>query len=392
MERAQVQVDASTAGNREAHMAQLDGLRAFAAGAVLVQHSLPVPEFSVGLAGVKLFFVLSGFLITGILVREREHIHARGAAPWRVMGVFYGRRFLRIFPLYYAVLLAAVLFQIPNMGRCLPWHVSYATNYLVAYQGDFSTDLSLAHFWSLGVEEQFYLLWPSLLLLAPRRWLTRVLIALTVLAPLSRVVVLFLTRNVVSAEVIMPSCLDSLGLGGLLAVCWHHRAAVPGCRRFARVCLATGLVAILVLRLGPIIWKGYTVRLVLEDTAMSLVFVWLVAGAATGFRGLGRVLLGSRPLVYLGTISYGIYVYQGVVPKILESLGCTLPKYPSVGALVVLPLITIPVAVVSWHLFEKPLNNLKRFLPYGRVDRLESRRLGNDAPRVETEIRAAQAC
>src|SRR5713226_8887470 len=114
MERTQVRLDIGAGDNSESHMVQLDGLRAIAAGAVLVQHSLPVPGFSVGQAGVKLFFVLSGFLITGILVRERERMHARGVPLWRVMGVFYGRRFLRIFPLYYAALLLAVLFQLPN--------------------------------------------------------------------------------------------------------------------------------------------------------------------------------------------------------------------------------------------------------------------------------------
>jgi peptidoglycan/LPS O-acetylase OafA/YrhL len=385
MERTQVRLDLGSPN----HMTQLDGLRAIAAGAVLVQHSLPVPGFSTGQAGVKLFFVLSGFLITGILVRERERAQAQGSSTARVMTVFYGRRFLRIFPLYYAALLLAVLFQLPNIARCLPWHLAYGMNYLVAYQGDFSTGLALPHFWSLGVEEQFYLLWPSLVLLVPRRWLTSLLVALTVVGPLSRLLLLLLTQNVVTADVITPSCLDSLGLGGLLAVLWHCGTAAAW-RRFARLCLAAGLVSILVLRVAPVVWKGYTARLVFEDTALSLVFVWLVAGAAAGFRGPGR-LLGSRPLVYLGSISYGIYVYQGVVPKLLEALGCTLPRYPSVGALILLPILTIPVAIVSWHVFEKPLNNLKKYLAYTPADRRASRRQDAVRPHEEPRIRTVQA-
>jgi peptidoglycan/LPS O-acetylase OafA/YrhL len=387
MERERMRLDAGA--NSESHMVQLDGLRALAAGAVLVQHSLPLPGFNVGVAGVKLFFVLSGFLITGILVRERERASALGLPLWRVMGVFYGRRFLRIFPLYYAALLLAVLFQLPDIGRCLPWHLVYASNYLVAYQGNFNSQLF--HFWSLAVEEQFYLVWPSLVLLVPHRWLARVLIALTAAGPISRLLVLLLTRSYVSALVITPSCLDSLCLGGLLAVLWHRRESAATWRTFARVCLAVGLVAVVLLRIAPVVWKGYTARLVLEDTALSLLFVWLVGRAAAGFGGPGRFLLGSRPVVYLGTISYGIYVYQGVVPKLLEALGCTLPKYPSVGALLLLPVMTIPVAVVSWHLFEKPLNDLKKYFTYAPVARHPTERPGAEALRDDIRTRTVQA-
>jgi peptidoglycan/LPS O-acetylase OafA/YrhL len=230
-----------------------------------------------------------------------------------------------------------------------------------------------------------------LLFLVPRRRLAGTLVALTLLGPLSRLLFLLLTRNVVSAEVITPSCLDSLGLGGLLAVVWHRHGAAPLCRRFSRVCLVTGLTGLLLLRVAPLVWKGYTVRLVLEDTAMSLIFVWLVSGAAAGFRGVGRWVLGSRPLVYLGTISYGIYVYQGVVPQILETLGCALPKYRTLGALLVLPLVTIPVAVLSWHVFEKPLNSLKRFLPYARQDRRASGPADVPGPHGDSHIGAVQA-
>ena len=84
---------------------------------------------------------------------------------------------------------------------------------------------------------------------------------------------------------------------------------------------------------------------------------------------MARYILESRPLVYLGTISYGIYVYQGIVPELLTLAGWHLPEYHTVAALLILPTITIPVAALSWHLFEKPINSLKRHVPYPQTPR-----------------------
>jgi peptidoglycan/LPS O-acetylase OafA/YrhL len=124
-------VSAGAPGNRKGYLIQLDGLRAFAAFAVLVQHSLPPQGVNIGGLGVKLFFVLSGFLITGILIRERG-CGESGAPVRKLLSVFYARRFLRIFPLFYAALALAVLFQIPRIMEALPWHLTYTSNLMIA--------------------------------------------------------------------------------------------------------------------------------------------------------------------------------------------------------------------------------------------------------------------
>jgi hypothetical protein len=138
----------------------------------------------VGAAGVKLFFVLSGFLITGILLTYRDQAEAgsvtKSAAVWR----FYGRRFLRIFPVYYFVLLATAAAGFPTVRETFWWHALYLTNFYIAITGDWPGYLS--PFWTLAVEEQFYVMWPWVVLFAPRRMLTGICFGMILIAPLFR--------------------------------------------------------------------------------------------------------------------------------------------------------------------------------------------------------------
>ena len=137
-------------------------------------HYLPWGEW-----GVQLFFVLSGFLITGILLRCRGDEDAGGKISR--MRQFYVRRFLRIFPLFYAVLFAAALLNIRPVRETLLWHVSYLSNLQMALAGGWSGPVS--HFWSLAVEEQFYLLWPCLILFLPRKYLLWAILIAIATAP-----------------------------------------------------------------------------------------------------------------------------------------------------------------------------------------------------------------
>src|SRR5262249_20351356 len=113
------------------HLPQLDGLRALAVLAVVAHHTMPGvrDQLDPGPAGVRLFFVLSGFLSTGILLRARADAEAAGGGFARVLGAFYARRFLRIFPVYYAALLAAAVLGLPLVRESLPWHLTYLSNH-----------------------------------------------------------------------------------------------------------------------------------------------------------------------------------------------------------------------------------------------------------------------
>ena len=158
------------------HMPQLDALRALAFVGVAVSHWSP--NFLAGIVpwgtGVQLFFVLSGFLITGILLRSRPA--DLGISMPTALRVFYVRRCLRIFPLYYGVLALCLLFAIGPIATTWPWHVSYLSNLFYARQGHASpVEDPFLHLWSLSVEEQFYLLWPLVALVANRRALSLIL-------------------------------------------------------------------------------------------------------------------------------------------------------------------------------------------------------------------------
>ncbi len=155
------------------YLRQLDGLRALSVAAVAWSHwraywfresSVPWAEF-----GVETFFVISGFLITGILLDNRSE----SSKPF-VLRQFYARRFLRIFPLFYATLVIGFVLRADSLRQTLFWHAGYLSNiyfYLWGWCGQ------LSHFWSLAVEEQFYLFWPLLMIFLPKRFLLPAILA-----------------------------------------------------------------------------------------------------------------------------------------------------------------------------------------------------------------------
>ena len=171
---------------------QLDSLRALAVTSVLIHRFWPTCVLEqagtgIGHLGVRLFFVLSGYLITGILLRCRSSMEAGQSDAATNLRRFYIRRFLRIFPPYYALLALMVIRNFPGVRDTLWWHAGYASNFLFALEGDWKPG-DTSHFWSLAVEEQFYLVWPFLILLVPRSRLVAVVIAITVSSPLFRLI------------------------------------------------------------------------------------------------------------------------------------------------------------------------------------------------------------
>jgi peptidoglycan/LPS O-acetylase OafA/YrhL len=167
------------------YMPQLDGLRAIAVAMVVVRHYYLVTEIDTAIYGVRLFFVLSGFLITGILLASREALQM-GLVPSRAHALrqFYIRRTLRIFPLYYLVVGVGLIVGVPEALEFAPWLLTYTLNWRIAAQGWYMEHY--AHLWSLAVEEQFYLLWPWVILLVRNNWVLPSAIIMTLVGPLYR--------------------------------------------------------------------------------------------------------------------------------------------------------------------------------------------------------------
>jgi peptidoglycan/LPS O-acetylase OafA/YrhL len=163
---------------------------------------------------------------------------------------------------------------------------------------------------------------------------------------------------------------DSLAMGSLLALLWREMRRDTLQKYLTLLVLPAGLV----LYVSALALYHYRIRpsvfFTIGDFAASLIFMWLVSSAATGFTGSARAVLELRPLVYLGKITYGIYVYHYLVPLPLLALFSWfgIPyRVPSLTNFVLSTLLTVAVASLSWHLFELPINNLKRRFEYSPV-------------------------
>jgi peptidoglycan/LPS O-acetylase OafA/YrhL len=349
---------------------QLDGLRAIAVTMVLLHH-FDIGQ-GMGLEGVMLFFVLSGFLITSILLRMREQINATNVGIGWGLRQFYARRFLRIFPLYYLVIFVALAFNVTFARDYAGWLLTYTINLKMASQGWYIANF--AHFWSLAVEEQYYIFWPWLVLILPTRFLLPVTLLMIAIGPLYRFInVLAWTywesdRDGLVLYISTLTSLDSLGMGSLLAVASAKKSTKPQMLEYIRMfALPVGLAILVSLKYASSTALGNKLEMVLYNTVIATIFTWAVLAASSGFKGVPRRILEFPPLVYIGKISYGVYVYHLLVPGLLASIlglaGFSLPS--GVWAqFVIYTIATLMLATVSWFTFELPINRIKRKFPY----------------------------
>ncbi len=351
----------------ESHRPQLDGIRGIAVLMVMVQHYIPETTRLVELGGigVRVFFVLSGFLITGILLKARDSAHKTGQSKTSVLGSFYARRFLRIFPLYYAVLVIAALAGAAPVRSMLGWHVAYLSNvYFYAHGID---GAYASHLWSLAVEEQFYLIWPCLILFIPRTALMPLIVSAIALGPITRFAIMLNGGDGWQMSILMPACLDTLGLGALLALLsTPPYAAIK--RRLLSIAAPLGLASFTLVLIA--LAREWEPRwcIVVYGLCLGLWSIWLIDRAWQGIGGVAGRLLQWQPLVYLGTISYGLYIIHnfvgGVANWAQKTHGAHLSRLPV--RLTVLFGVTLALASLSWYFFEAPINGLKRYFPYTR--------------------------
>jgi peptidoglycan/LPS O-acetylase OafA/YrhL len=362
----------------------LDGLRAIA---FLLVFALHTGHLQIGWIGVQFFFVLSGFLITGILLDMKETLK-----PGEYFRKFYGRRFLRIFPLYYfylvlmagvTILLISIPFR-PNYMKIFLEQVWYAVFYV--YDFFFSTaffKLShfLDHFWSLSVEEQFYIFWPLLILLVPEKWSKRLFLFFIVLGPAFRLffhfiyfsgVFRFFAKEVSLAVYPLPfSHVDAFAFGAYLS-----RHSIPNARvqfffllgaipliGFATQFIATG-------EMGSTSAFGYPLHMpeayqyIWGYTLLNYFFAVTIQIVAR--QGMFNKFLNWSVMRYLGKISYGLYVYHfPIIWFSSQFVGhnmndLSLTPFSALTAF----LVTLLTASLSYHMMERPLLGLKdRYFP-----------------------------
>jgi peptidoglycan/LPS O-acetylase OafA/YrhL len=330
------------------HIPALDGVRGVAIGLVLLFHNFTVPGLWLG---VDLFFVLSGFLITRILLRTRgEPGYYRS---------FYIRRALRIAPAYYLLLL--VLLLDPEVRERFFWYS--------AYLGDLTflrrNPGSVHHTWSLAVEEQFYLVWPLALRLIPRRALPATILALLLIPVCARLLALEGVFSIDFANNSPIARADGLLAGSLLATAYD--AGLRPAAANLRIAKWTGALSAAVI--GALAVTGNFSVSTRPNFAMftlgyaavtlgSLALVWLAIGSPAG--SAAHSLLTRTPgLRGLGRISYGVYLYH--VPILVYPLIALSPmsRLAQIALGVPATALAIGVALLSYRYFERPLIRLK---------------------------------
>ncbi len=372
------------------HLLQLDGVRFVAVALVLFDHWMAERvELPLGALGVTIFFVLSGFLITRILLASKDKLaNQPGGGLKKYLRVFYIRRTLRIFPVYYLVLFILYAINEPPVRRLFGWLSLYATNMYMAYYATWMGTVD--HLWSLAVEEQVYMFFPLLLFLVPRRWVPLTAVLMIVGAVATRYVLYRARMPWFIGYVSMPTCLDSFGLGAIMAFWWLYERD-----RFARVfqssiwvwvSIALFVGVILLTRMLPAVpdrmgWTGHhnVMSDVWERLVASLVGFFLIGRAVVGFTNpVMRWLLENPVSQYMGRISYGLYLFHNFVFNVYHTpqTHITLRVWRRLTDL--LPVldstyffqfwyfaaITVLLATLSWYLIEKPINGLKDRLSY----------------------------
>lgn len=364
---------------RETHYPALDGLRGLAVLLVLMHHFVLGSNggFLARLtlfmwSGVDLFFVLSGFLITGIL------LDAKGKP--RYFRTFYARRVLRISPLYYGVLLILLVvlpafgFVIVPSGHYYYW--GYLTNIDVALHG--WPNQLVSHFWTLAIEEQFYLIWPLVIFLIPIRIL-RLGVPLMILVPMAiRLIGSLNGYPIISLQVGTLSHCDGLIMGSAIAV--FLRTTVRRWRINDRLAVVSVIIICLIFVLSSFGYLPITflvtnwniLQRTISFTLISLAFSWILVlciGSANGV----QQFFTHRGLQWMGRYSYGLYVLHkpliaaiNAIPLPVSVLHLTLRHHEWLN-LIYVPLyftVSIAAAYLSFHLLEKRFLKLKKHFSY----------------------------
>jgi peptidoglycan/LPS O-acetylase OafA/YrhL len=360
------------------HIPALDGVRGIAILMVMSHHFAIVSNHTplqrlvggcleFGWAGVDLFFVLSGFLITGILLDSKN-----GEQYFRN---FYIRRCLRIFPLYYVFVLTTFValpcvdgelaHLLSHTEGGIGWYLAYLSNFRISQAGRFGFGM-LNVTWSLAIEEQFYLVWPIVVYALNRRALMTLCVALVLGAPAIRLMLVAQSASWVTVYV-MPYCrVDPLACGALVALLTRTTVSVSLLSRFARLGILLGAASL-------------AVTLIMNPGRHPAVSNWMLT---LGFSGLAWLfasallllllssqtasanrLCSSRTLVYLGNFSYGLYLVH--VP-VRNTLIHVVPQFAATGSLtsqlafgVAALVVSCVIALVLRVVIERPCLKLK---------------------------------
>jgi peptidoglycan/LPS O-acetylase OafA/YrhL len=337
------------------YIKSLDTLRAISVF-IVVFHHLPVLPFATplssifnGITGVDIFFIISGFLITTILLQAKQE----SSNLWFSLKSFYIRRFLRIFPLYYSVIILLYILNPHNYRNDFIYDLLYVSNFYMGYQGNFTS--VTPHFWSLAVEEQFYLFWPLLIFILPKRkeW---IMFWVVFMAGIISYVYFIKHNPFFGARTFVN--LSYLSAGAIWAYIKITYSDLTILKRFSLIFIIIFIFFGTFLFFNPLNLNNHFHKLI------NFLFCW---SCVIYFSLSESSLLHNKLLVYLGKISYGIYVFHFLMifpvaivfkytfPEVLHNL------YLSNLFKII---FCVMVSIFSWHFFESRILKLKEKFTY----------------------------
>jgi peptidoglycan/LPS O-acetylase OafA/YrhL len=317
------------------------------------------------------FLVLTGYLITGALLRERDRSEARGGA-WKMeaLKTYQIRRGLRILAPYYVALAATWLVMKIDVRATPPpsdigvaawWYISHLSNIHMAFLGHWPVGSN--HFWSLATQQQFYLLWPFVIWWAPRKWMFPAIALFAAAGPVTRLMHDFFLQWCPWPELLTWSSFDYFGIGGLFALAVHRGMSLesPGLRWLAITSLGGYLGIYLTHTLGG---PTFGFRAV-QQSLLSIALCGFIAAGSVGFSGILKNVLEHPLLQRIGLISYGIYLFHNLAPLLTGKLFWFLWDRPfqtyfgewlRIG---IYAAVTWGLAMASWRWIERPLQDVR---------------------------------
>jgi peptidoglycan/LPS O-acetylase OafA/YrhL len=348
---------------------EFDGLRAFAVFLTAYQHWIyevlksstydrwyhyPF-KIQVGGFGVTVFFVISGFLITQILTNGLSRYS--DGKEFSVRN-FYVRRTLRIFPLYFATIVCVTLIRnyVPSEG--ITWHIFYLSNIHIFLQQTWVG--SASHFWTLSVEEQFYLVWPLALILMGKSSVSKCAIVLIVLSVAGRILLPILFPEKRLFDVLPIIAMDAIALGAILSTQSEIK------RLMLKVLPPMSVLYFGLLLISPFHETQPALEMIRYFCSVAAA-VYIVHQASIRRTWIFGRVLNFTPVRSVGVMSYGVYLFHNFAGAIMNDMFrlASIEWSPSFWIrITIMTAITLLAALVSWTLFERPINNLKRFFPY----------------------------
>lgn len=356
------------------HIPTLDGVRGLAILLVLVFHLYKyIYVTNIGWIGVDLFFVLSGFLITGILLNAK-------ATPNFFLN-FISRRALRIFPLYYLFLfLFFIVLPALNLSLYIDnfeylsenqiWFWTYTQNWLGAFSSDWINGSIISHFWSLAIEEQFYLFWPFIIYFNSKKSIVRISIVIIFMSIILRNIFIYFEYSWVTSYIFTLSRLDNLAIGALCAVLVRDGVFVKILNRYiVYIMMISFLIVIFILVYTRNLSMSNIYFLSFGYTVLAILFACIILFSLSEHRfNLLKTVFNNPIMIFFGKYSYGLYVYHIpaymlLYPKLNSSLQ-VLTNFEIINSLIASTLIFIIVVIVSllsYHFVEVKFLKLKKY-------------------------------